>query len=838
MTKYPRLQFVLLRGVFTVFILLTAVYCVLTYIPFTYEQIHVAGLLPWLTTFVKIHNYLFWVSLGALVATLIPDLRRRETKILGYALLAVSVAVGVWLLWHPLLAGLHNDVRSFRWAIAFLLPLAWLAVIDWLGAGRELRWQSSDSAEDARIFTAAWQSAIFAALVYACIFYFRHPNLKESRFMPGEGFASLIWSVFSHVLLFMAIFVGLFFVRGVAGLFRRPKVEFFLYVVAAQLMLAAIFRSLVFRQLSFGGAGAVAYSLTFGFCSVAAFAGLGLRLFPPDDNVESGLALLLTPFRWASLLPGAAGLIPLGLIAVLAYVLEVRLALLDWNYLLQKLTVILIWSLAFANLYDLSDRRQGKRQISAARGGALLLVAVAALGAYKALVLWRPEFPQASHRKLNISEVLDAYGAYDVSFKVVDDILTPPRSESSSFYEFLGQNTNIPRSVATHPAEVNLVEHLTPTNLTKPDIFIFVIDSLRRDYVSAYNPAVNFTPSMEAFARENVVMENAFTRYGGTGLSEPSIWVGGMMLHQQYITPFYPMNALAKLLQTDGYRSLISKDAILSAIVPPMASSADLDEGTSEKDLDFCQSLNHLEEKLSAKSDPNVPLFAYTQPQNIHISVIHRQGESVPKGETYPGFYAPYASRLKRMDACFGRFVEVLKQSGRYDNSIVMLTSDHGDSLGEGGRWGHAYTLYPEIIKIPLIIHLPAKMRAALSIDTRSLAFLTDITPTLYYLLGHRPIVRNELFGRPLFMEPAAGPATSYLRDSYLMASSYGPVYGVLGGQGRSLYVADGVNYKDYLFDLGDPLGSSKRLSAPVREENEKTIRDGITAIGHFYHFQ
>ena len=834
---FPRLRLVLPRVGFSIFVLLTSIYCVLAYIPFTYEQIHVAGLLPWLTTFVKIHSYLYWLFLAALIPALMPDLRRPETKTLVYGFLAFIVVVGIWLLWRPLLIGLRNDFRSFVWAMGSLVPLAWLAAIDWLAAGTGLRWKRSESVEDVRIFEASWKTAVFSTFVYACIFYLRRSN-GQAHFLPREGFASLVWSLASHLLMFMAVFLALFFLRGLAGFFRQAKLEFFLYVATTGIFIGTIVELLVFRQISFSGSAAMAYSLTFGFCSAAALAAVALRLYPQERTVDSGMALLITPFRWSGLLKGVTGLIPLAGIAVLAYLLEARAARLDWNYLLQKLTVVLIWCLAFANFYDLSARRERRQEMSAAKAGALLLVALAALGVYKALALWQAEFPQPeSRRKLNISELLDAYGAYDVSFKLADETLSPPRSQNSSFYRFLSHNTNIPRSIPTHPADVNLVEHLTPTNLPKPDIFIFVIDSLRRDYLSPYNPDVDFTPSIEAFGRESVVMQNAFTHYGGTGLSEPSIWVGGLLLHQQYVTPFYPMNALAKLLQIDGYRSLVSKDAILSTIVPPSPSTLELDEGTTEKDLDFCRSLANLENKLGAGHDPSAPLFAYTQPQNIHISVIHREGESVPAGETYPRFYAPYASRLKRMDACFGHFIDVLKQKNRYDNAIIILTSDHGDSLGEGGRWGHAYTLFPEIVKIPLIFHLPPAMRTALAVDPRTLAFETDITPTLYYLLGHRPIVRSELFGRPLFMEKP-GEEAPYVRDSYLMASSYGSVYGVLSGRGQTLYVTDGVNYRDYLFDLTDSIGMSRRVSAAVREENQKIIHDDVTAIGHFYRFE
>ena len=96
-----------------------------------------------------------------------------------------------------------------------------------------------------------------------------------------------------------------------------------------------------------------------------------------------------------------------------------------------------------------------------------------------------------------------------------------------------------------------------------PHIFIFVIDSLRQDYLSPYNPGVTFTPAIDAFARDSVVFKRAFTQYGATGLSEPSIWVGGLLVHKQYVMPFAPMNALHKLLAADGYQRFISRDTIL-----------------------------------------------------------------------------------------------------------------------------------------------------------------------------------------------------------------------------------------------------------------------------------
>ena len=91
-----------------------------------------------------------------------------------------------------------------------------------------------------------------------------------------------------------------------------------------------------------------------------------------------------------------------------------------------------------------------------------------------------------------------------------------------------------------------------------PNIFIFLVDSLRRDYLSPYNGRVSFTASIDAFAKESLVFRRAFTQYGATGLSVPSVWIGGLLLHKQYVTPFAPMNAPARLLQHEQYAQWIS----------------------------------------------------------------------------------------------------------------------------------------------------------------------------------------------------------------------------------------------------------------------------------------
>jgi arylsulfatase A-like enzyme len=383
------------------------------------------------------------------------------------------------------------------------------------------------------------------------------------------------------------------------------------------------------------------------------------------------------------------------------------------------------------------------------------------------------------------------------------------------------------------------VDELKPTKTDKPNIFVFVVDSLRQDYLSPYNKAVTFTPGIESFAKESIVMAKAFTRYGGTVLSEPAIWTGSMQLHKQYIHPFFPMNSLQKLLDTDGYESLITIDPVVDIMLQRSTSVTELDKNpTYWTDYDFCRTLKEIESDLDRRPTAGKPLFVYSQPQNIHTVTLFRLGKKRLPSKNYEGFHPLYASEVERMDQGFGEFIRYLKSRGLYDNSIIVLTSDHGDSLGEYGRWGHGSTMFPEIVRVPLIVHLPSNLKSKLYWDTQQVAFSMDVTPSLYYLLGHRPIRNDDVLGRPLFTETKQ-EHDQYLRDSYLLASSYGPVYARLSNHGESLFIVDAALHKNYLFYLAsDPGGSHNRVTAKLLEDNEKFIRREVDAISHFYNFR
>ncbi len=836
MTRASGFIFLGLRLIFVVFCVVTSICCVLAFIPFTYQQIFEAQVVPWTVTFVRFHPWMYWIAFVSAAWTLAEDYRP-GTRALVVGYLAAGAIAGAVLVAFPLLATIKNEPADLVWAAVWLMPLWWLAAIDIFGPGRRLTWSSAQTGEDWRLFWTAVIAGTASAVVYGVI--------HEVRFGAASGPAPAapmpigvgLWSWVLHVLAFLAVFAAFACIRAIASLTRRPALaEFVLAATSGAALLTVVNQSLVFSAVSLVGREGLATAALFAVTLVLASSGQALRLARASEPVRSGIALAMRPLDIGFEAPVLLRLALLCGWGALAYWLAVATSLMDWNYLIQTLAVLLIWTLGFVWIYGVVGRGPD-------RGFAVLAVFVLPLlviAGYRTLASTPDLLVPLGLAAPTRSAVLDRYANYNVSFRVLRSLtrVEPARASTldmGQFYALLQRHTNIPRTVKIDVPDVSIAPGNAAPSRRHPHVFVIVIDSLRQDYLSPYNRSVSFTPAIARFATESTVFRNAFTHYGATGLSEPSIWTGSLVPHQQYPAPFGPMNTLQKLLLAQPYQAYVSVDSVLRSILAPWPGLIELDNNVATKDYDLCRSLGELTSKLQSRkpSDPQ-PVFAYTQPQNIHVSTITRDGASVPAGQSYAGFYPPCAARIQQLDSCFGTFLDSLKQLGLYDDSVVVLTSDHGDSLGEEGRWGHAYTIYPEIVRIPLIVHLPSWLRG-LSVDPDEMTFSTDITPSLYYLLGQRPTLNHALFGRPLFTERREERAP-YLRDHYVVASSYGPVYGVISDRGRALYIADATSYRDYVFDLTTGIaGTSLPVSDAAREAGVRRIRDIIAELTRFY---
>jgi arylsulfatase A-like enzyme len=260
----------------------------------------------------------------------------------------------------------------------------------------------------------------------------------------------------------------------------------------------------------------------------------------------------------------------------------------------------------------------------------------------------------------------------------------------------------------------------------------------------------------------------------------------------------------------------------------------ELDRETDIVDYDLCQTLDELRRNLNGGIGGGRPVFAYSLPQNLHISRI--RFKPAPTDSTYAGFFGQAAAQIQHMDGCFGTFIEALKENGLYDDSVIVLTADHGDLLGEFRRWGHSYLMAPEIARIPLIVHLPPRLRERFAVDPTQVALSTDITPSLYALLGYHPADLGSLFGRSLFHDRSESVRPPDDRPQ-LLASSYGAVYAVVRDRGRRLYVADGVNNREYAYDLSDTAPLRIGIDPNDRTKDRGFIRQQLNELASLYRF-
>jgi len=796
------------RLAFGGFLLLTSAYCLLVWVPFSYFGFIHNPLVSWIPLFVRLHGLVSTILLGAVALTLIPDLRREQTRRTAVSFLLFNGSAFVYLWSKHALAGLQPDLGSYLWSMLTLFPLVWLAALDL--SGEKERWASRDKA-DSFTLVKTTLAAVMIWVAFAVASTLRGA-IQGSSVSYGVALKGLGASLCFHLVIFTAVGLILGFIQWASSRTRWPgMLKFVLTRVFACLVGFHVLRTMVFPTISFEGVQANIFAAVVSFVVVLFATGFVARL--RDVSSSGKLPVRAPAWLW--------GFAAIGLV-VAAYSIPLLLGRTDWDFVLQRSAVLGVWLLILWLVGRSGVRIRGK-----ATSLALLLLLTFATAGFvgcASLTLYNGD------PSLKLQEVLDEYAGADISFKTAYSLLSRPfdNSRYRQFYEFLKQNTNLSRDAVVGPADVRLVQDLRPAPGIKPNIFVLVIDSLRQDYVSPYNSAVDYTPEIDRFARDSVVLKNAYTRYAGTALSEPAIWVGAMQLHKQYIEPFYPMNNLQKLLELDGYQSYISVDPILRVLLQPSSSITELDQGSSWSDLDLIPTLKELEAKLDSRPDREKPIFAYTQPQNVHTLTLERS--KIKGGRKAVSIY-----ELRRMDRAFGEFLEFLRQRGLYENSIIILTADHGDSYGEFGRWGHSDFLFPEVIRIPLIVHLPLRLREHSVWSPNDVAFTTDITPSLYYLLGHRPVINNELFGRPLFTQTQL-EQLACKRSHYLLVSSYAPVYAILNGNGQSLFIVDAVNSKNYYYNLvEDPAGAHNHVTVQLQNENELLIRHDVEQIADFY---
>jgi arylsulfatase A-like enzyme len=95
---------------------------------------------------------------------------------------------------------------------------------------------------------------------------------------------------------------------------------------------------------------------------------------------------------------------------------------------------------------------------------------------------------------------------------------------------------------------------------------------------------------------------------------------------------------------------------------------------------------------------------------------------------------ALYDGALRYLDARLAEMVAFLQARGCWERTVFVVTADHGEHLGEHGRFGHALGLHDDVLRVPLLIRCPTRVPQGFTVD--ELAQTTDILPTVVRLAG------------------------------------------------------------------------------------------------------
>ena len=144
--------------------------------------------------------------------------------------------------------------------------------------------------------------------------------------------------------------------------------------------------------------------------------------------------------------------------------------------------------------------------------------------------------------------------------------------------------------------------------------------------------------------------------------------------------------------------------------------------------------------------DPHIDTGQYDQ---LERDVLTRRRPISAREQAH--LISQYDGGIAYMDAALGQLVEQLKQRGLFDNTLLIITSDHGEAFGEKALIGHALSVYQDMVHVPLLIKYPGQKQGTRNDDFVS---LTDLLPTTLDLLGYPP--PKNIQGRDLLRPPEA----------------------------------------------------------------------------------
>ncbi len=354
----------------------------------------------------------------------------------------------------------------------------------------------------------------------------------------------------------------------------------------------------------------------------------------------------------------------------------------------------------------------------------------------------------------------------------------------------------------------------------KPNIVLITLGSTRADRLGFLGSKTRLTPNLDAVAGQGMVFEQAYSQAPLTVVAQATILSGTYpQTHEasewgnRLATglPFLP-----DLLRARGYRTAAFAGSI--ALDPKNGTALGFDRGFSLYDAGF-----------------HPPQPGQSNPSSVERSagqVITRANTWLAQNSSAPLFLwvelsdperasgDSYNAAVAALDAAAGKLLAALRSVKLYDDALIVIAADHGQSLGAHGEDTHGVFLYDDTMHVPLAVKLPQNQNAGRRVRGR--ASLVDIAPTILEIAGVP--VPSQMQGQSLLRMAKAGSSAD--PPAYSVTDFPQKAFGWSALEswrtGKYLYIRAP---QPELYDLAADPGATRNLA-----QSSKATRETIAA--------
>jgi len=385
------------------------------------------------------------------------------------------------------------------------------------------------------------------------------------------------------------------------------------------------------------------------------------------------------------------------------------------------------------------------------------------------------------------------------------------------------------------------------------NVVLIIIDTIRADHLGCYGYTLPTSPNIDAFASKGTLFERAVTC---APITLPSVsamltstypvfnnvrYNGMFFLGEESVT-------LAEILKRQGYKTA----AFIGGF--PLDSRFKVDQGFDVYDDDFSNSAQRREygwighwaddfERTSAEVNESVFEWLEKAKDDRFFLMVHYFDPHLPYTPPNPydeRFEIPYDGEIAYCDEHVGGLLKKLEELGLAQDSLIVLTGDHGEALGQHEEVTHGEFIYDTTVMIPLVIHHPGRIPAGRRVETMVRSI--DIMPTILDFLDipqspHTqgtsllPALEGRLEETPVLLEATlhyyegGNLGHQPIMISGLRTNEWKFVYVTLEKDGKPGWVGELYNVAEEPLELENVAASNRETLGRLKNEMQSMIR-------------